>query len=96
MWLEFRRVLFRSNICLLQLGKLFVNDYNNYFLSTRTITSDNSVYQVEEDGSIYAGSPKKKNGIRPTLYLDANIDIKNGTGDKQNPYLIEKVNYEKE
>ncbi|MEG0266069.1 MAG: hypothetical protein RRY22_01095 [Bacilli bacterium] len=78
-----------ANVGLLQLGELFVNDFENYYLSTRTITSDNTIYQVLEEGKIFVGSPNDKLGIRPTIYLNSNMKTIEGKGTKSNPYKVE-------
>ncbi|MEG0908889.1 MAG: hypothetical protein RSH78_00840, partial [Bacilli bacterium] len=61
----------------------------NYYLSTRTITSDNTIYQVLEEGKIFVGSPNDKLGIRPTIYLNSNMKTIEGKGTKSNPYKVE-------
>lgn len=78
----------KMNVGLLQLGELFVTDVDNYFLSTRTITSDGNIYQVLEDGKIYVGSVNDKQYLRPTLYLKPDATVSSGTGTSNDPYMI--------
>lgn len=74
---------------LLQLGELFVNDESKYFLSTRTKTTENSIYQVLDNGRIYAGAVTDELRLRPTLYLKPDLTVNSGTGTKSDPYIIE-------
>lgn len=76
------------NVGLLQLGELFINDIDRYYLATRTLTSENTIYQVLEDGKIYVGNLKEEMKVRPTLYLKPDLEIKNGTGSIDDPYKI--------
>ena len=73
---------------LLQLGELFITDIDRYFLSSRTITSDKTIYQVLENGKIYAGSLKDEQRLRPAIYLKADLTISSGVGTKDDPYVI--------
>ena len=73
------------------MGELFITDVSKYFLSTRTITSDNSIYEVLEEGRIYAGELTDELGLRVTLYLKPDIAILSGKGTSENPYVIEQV-----
>lgn len=76
------------NVGLLQLGELFVTDVDQYFLSTRTITSDGTIYEVLKEGKIYAGSIKDEQRVRPTLYLKPNLIAISGNGSINDPYMI--------
>lgn len=78
----------KMNVGLLQLGELFITDVDHYFLSTRTITSDGTIYEVLEDGKIYAGSRKDEKRVRPTIYLKPDISVSGGNGKKDDPYMI--------
>ena len=76
------------NIGLLQIGDLFINDVEKYYLATRTLTSDNSIYQVLEDGKIYIGNLKEEMKIRPTLHVKPDLKILSGSGTKDDPYKL--------
>lgn len=73
---------------LLQLGELFVTDVSKYFLSTRTKTTDNNIYQVLEDGRIYAGDLTDELMLRPTIYLKPDLAINSGNGTQKDPYIV--------
>ena len=79
----------KAKVGLLQLGELFVTDIPKYFLATRTITSDNSIYEVLEEGRIYAGELTDELGLRVTMYLKPDIAILSGEGTNESPYVIE-------
>ena len=78
----------KLKVGLLQLGELFVTDVSKYFLSTRTKTTDNNIYQVLENGRIYAGDLTDELLLRPTLYLKANLEINSGSGTQKEPYIV--------
>lgn len=78
----------KMHVGLLQLGELFITDIDNYFLSTRTITSDGTIYEVIEDGKIYAGSTSDKQRVRPSIYLKPDIVVNSGSGTVNDPYMI--------
>ena len=69
-------------------GELFVNDYNNYFLLSRTIDSDNNIYEVLDNDQIYAGKPSDKSNVRVTMYLKPDIILEEGLGTRDKPYII--------
>lgn len=73
---------------LLQLGELFVNDVDKYFLSTRTITSQNDIYQVLEGGRISIGDLTDELRVRPTIYLKSDLSIISGSGIESDPYKL--------
>ena len=79
----------KAKVGLLQLGELFITDVPKYFLATRTITSDNSIYEVLEEGRIYAGELTDELGLRVTMYLKPDIAILSGEGTNESPYVIE-------
>ena len=52
-------------------------------------TRVNSVF-IQNSGSLYyANVSSTSNGVRPTLYLDANAIYKSGSGTTSNPFVIE-------
>lgn len=75
------------NVGLLHVGELFINDVDNYFLMSRTITSDKMIYEVLNDGKVYAGSISDERYLRPTLYLKGDILVE-GDGSINNPYMV--------
>jgi hypothetical protein len=70
----------KAKVGLLQLGELFVTDVQKYFLASRTKTTENNIYEVLEEGRIYAGDVSDELRLRPTLYLNPNIAVSSGTG----------------
>lgn len=78
----------KFNVGLLQIGELFTTSQTNYFLMSRTITSDYTIYQVLDKGRIYAGSLYDSLGVRPTLYLKGDLTVIEGNGTSDSPYRI--------
>ena len=74
-------------IGLLQMGELFVNDFDNCFMMARTITSDKTIYQVLPEGKIYAGSLSDERYLRPAMYLKPDLSV-TGKGTIDDPYMI--------
>lgn len=88
--------IFASNITakvgMMQVGDLFMNDYNDYYLVSRTSTYVGTVYKVVENNGLYADLPTGTAKIRPTIFLDLDSPIKLGNGTKENPYVIGDMN----
>lgn len=78
----------KANVGMMQVGDLFMNDYDNYFLVSRTSTYVGTVYKVLNDNKLYADLPNNKANIRPTIFLDLESKINSGDGTKDNPYII--------
>lgn len=84
--------IFASNITakvgMMQVGDLFMNDYNDYYLVSRTSTYVGTVYKVVENNGLYADLPTGTAKIRPTIFLNIDTPIKSGDGSIKNPYVI--------
>lgn len=78
----------KFNVGLLQIGELFTTSLDNYFLMTHTISTDSTIYQVLEEGRIYAGSISDQMRLRPTLYLKPDLTVISGLGTIEDPYKI--------
>lgn len=77
-----------AKVGMMQVGDLFMNDYYNYFLVSRTSTYEGTVYKVMKDNMLYADLPSEKAKIRPTIFLDLESPIKSGSGTLESPYVI--------
>lgn len=77
-----------AKVGMMQIGDLFINDYDDYFLVSRTSTYTGTVYKVKENNKLYADLPSNKSQIRPTIFLDLDTPIKSGTGSQKDPYVI--------
>lgn len=64
----------------------YINDFSGYNLITPS-TAD-MIYQVGENGKLMVNSIENKTKIRPVIYIDKNINLKN-LGTKENPFEIE-------
>ena len=84
--------IFASNITakvgMMQVGDLFINDYTDYYLVSRTSTYVGTVYKVVENNSLYADFPTSEANIRPTIFLNIESPIKSGDGSIESPYVI--------
>jgi len=83
-----------AKVGMMQVGDLFMNDYTNYYLVSRTSTYVGTVYKVVENNSLYADLPTEQAYIRPTIFLDLESPIKSGDGSQSNPYFIGDDNEE--
>lgn len=75
-----------SYVGLMSLGDLLMNDYNDYILFTNT-GSKNTVFKVM-DGMLYEDDYRTENNIKPVIFLDKNIPIKDGYGTKNMPFEV--------
>lgn len=78
-----------SNIGLLSIGDLFVNEYNNIFL-INPYDSEEMIYTIDNNCYLYGNSITTSLKIRPVLHLDSNLLIKSGKGYKNEPFEISK------
>jgi len=83
-----------AKVGMMQVGDLFMNDYTNYYLASRTSTYVGTVYKVVENNSLYADLPTEKAYIRPTIFLDLESPVSSGDGSKNSPYIIGDNNEE--
>lgn len=77
-----------AKVGMMQVSDLFVNDFDDYFLVSRTSTYVGTVYKVEKGNKLYADLPSSKAKVRPTIFLDLESPIKSGDGSIENPYVI--------
>lgn len=78
----------KAKIGLLNIGELFLEDDDNYFLGSRPITTKKKVYQMNKDGLILGKDIKEKSGIKLTFHLDSELLVSTGTGSKKDPYIV--------
>lgn len=77
-----------AKVGMMQVGDLFINDYTDYYLVSRTSTYVGTVYKVIGNNSFYADLPTSEAYIRPTIFLNIESPIKSGDGTKEKPYII--------
>jgi len=65
----------------------FVNTNENFYLST--MTSDNKVWYVSDEGKLNKSDGNDIYGIKPVIKFKENLDLISGNGTKDNPYVIE-------
>lgn len=85
-YLDQHKEQIQAYVGLQELGDLFLNDKNNYFLLTNT-GSKNTVYKVM-NGMLYADAYQSENDIYPVIYLRKDIKIKEGYGTLESPLVV--------
>lgn len=85
-YLDQHKEQINAYVGLLELGDLFLNDKTDYFLLTNT-GSKNTVYKVM-NGMLYADSYQSANDIYPVIYLKKDINIKEGYGTLESPFVV--------
>lgn len=83
-----------AKVGMMQVGNLFMNDYTDYYLVSRTSTYVGTVYKVTENNTLYADLPTEQAYIRPTIFLSVDSPITSGDGSTTNPYIIGDNNEE--
>ena len=69
---------------LLNIGDLFINDTDNYFLMTRSSTK--MEYSIQNN-KVFVDLVTKELNVRPVIYLDGKINVEK-TGTKEDPFEI--------
>lgn len=77
-----------SNSVVLKVGLLNIleNNKNTY---TINLVNEDLINILQENGMLYSGDITEKLYIYPSINIDKNIIIKSGTGDIENPFIIE-------
>ena len=71
-------------------NKSYLNNGTNFW--TSNIYDDNNSWYISEDGLISYSNNNIKHGIRPIITLKSNIELIDGNGTIDNPYIIEERN----
>lgn len=77
-----------AKVGLLQIGDLFISEYEDYFLAARTSTYEGTIYHVTENSKVYADLLSNEYKIRPVISLNPTLVITSGSGTKEEPYII--------
>ena len=72
---------------LMNVGDLFINTVDNYYMMTRASDIDNTIYEIDNNKA-YVGSVSDTNKVRPVIYLKPDIVIESGKGLKTDPYMV--------
>lgn len=70
-------------------GLLNVVENNKIDSFTLTPGSDELIYKLNQDGSLYSSDTDEELNIYPVIYLNKDIVVNNGDGTKENPFIIE-------
>lgn|SRR5574344_714913 len=76
-----------NTIGLSSVGDLFISDYTGQWLNT---TLDNNLTYIVSNSSIFADSITNYNSIRPSICIKPDLIIKNGSGLKNDPLIVEE------
>lgn len=68
-------------------GDLYINQYNNIFLSTRPYGDINIIYTINDNGNFFTDYVTNEQKIRPVIYLKR-TNIKSGDGTFKTPYQL--------
>ena len=70
---------------MLKIGDYFISSIPNSFIITK---KDYSIYSITKDNQLYQEKVTTKLDIYPVFTLNKNLNIKNGNGYKNNPYIV--------
>lgn len=71
----------------------YLNNGSFYWLVSQD--SEGNAWYINDEGNSSTATSKVSLGIRPVITIKADIDIINGDGSKDNPYLLDEVKAEK-
>ena len=63
-----------------------INNLSDYYLMTSS--SEDMVYSIKADTTLYSSLMEDKLKVRPVIYINKNF--KSGTGTVEDPYIIEE------
>ena len=75
-------------IGMLSLADMYVQDLNNILTISRGIESSDVIEVITSDGKVYADSIKSEYNIRSSFYLKSDMEIKEGKGTLNDPYVL--------
>ncbi|MCI9233415.1 MAG: hypothetical protein HFH08_02310 [Bacilli bacterium] len=78
----------RTEVGLLQVSDLFINDFSDYALMNPTNEGEGTIFTVLKDGRLYANSVTENLKIRPSVVLKINLTISGGSGTEEDPFQI--------
>lgn len=72
------------------IGDKFIDDYDYYYLITRTGKATQAVYGVRTDGLLYSEAIDTSLAVRPIISLNKEALVVSGTGTKLDPYIVDR------
>lgn len=78
----------KTEIGLLQVGDLFLNDFSGYVLITPSGEDDGTIFTVKEDGRLYADLVTEELKVRPAIVLKGDLKITGGVGTVEQPFTL--------
>lgn len=74
------------------IGEMFINDYDNTWLSNNIDEYKLIAYIAKNAGTYFADSIENNNYIRPVICVDNNLATTSGNGTINNPFILEVEN----
>ncbi|MCI8544935.1 MAG: hypothetical protein HFH09_01745 [Bacilli bacterium] len=78
----------RTEVGLLQVSDLFINNFSDYALMNPANEDDGTVFTVLKDGRLFANSVTENLKVRPVVVLKINLTISGGSGTESDPFEI--------
>lgn len=77
-----------TEVGLLQVSDLFINDFSDYALMNPANEDDGTVFTVLKDGRLFANAVTATLKVRPAVVLKINLSISGGSGTEVDPLEI--------
>ncbi len=80
----------KAKIGLLNIGELFINNFDNTYSMTKTNDIEDTIYILYNNGSSSANLTNNLLNIRPAMNLNNKLKITSGSGTLEDPYNLSK------
>ncbi len=80
---------YRAYVGIPHVGMMFINDYNDIFVSNAVYDSERLINIVSEHNWIYADLLASEHAIRPVVCFRGDLAIVSGTGTAEDPFTVE-------
>lgn len=77
-----------TEVGLLQVSDLFINDFSDYALMNPANEDDGTVFTVLKDGRLFANAVTENLKVRPVVVLKINLTVSGGSGTEVDPFEI--------
>ncbi|MBR1376583.1 MAG: hypothetical protein IJ565_02095 [Bacilli bacterium] len=69
-------------------GEFYINQFENIYTLTPYSSTKNTIYIINNNKKLYADYVTTKHKVRPTIYIDSNLNILSGNGLEESPYEV--------
>ena len=76
-------------VCLPNNSYLFLDDQNDYYLSTMSASTDKLIYTISSELKLYADLLENKHSIRPVICMNGSVKLLSGSGTAEDPFIVE-------